>query len=606
MVRRFLITTALEETWRSDGPVLFLGEWCKRYSRRAHWSALDAQVLPYHWDDRAKLERDYHYLQQVNEKALRSLTALMNEHHGVAHSERYWRLLVGPWLGYFIQILFDRWQSIQQALATYDIGETLVLDLNPDTVVPPGMADFAPLFVSDRWNHWIYSQILEHRTAVRVVKVNPMAPRGAAPDAATLPRRESLSARARGMVKRLLSTASATLARSDFFFINSCIDQQWRLEKALGQLPTFWAAPSSRHMPLNWEQRRQLTLSFDAGNEFETFLAFMIPRQIPALYLEGYASMVKQTETISWPRQPKVIFTASAHNTNDFFKTWAAGKVEAGAKLVIGQHGGHFGIGRWVFHEDHEYAVADSYFSWGWTNPRNTKVRPLPSQKLGSLAKNLKHDPQGGVLLVLASLPRYSYWMYSIPVASQMVDYLDEQMRFAETLRGNAKNQLLVRFYPHDYGWDQKLRWRDRLPNAQFDEPGRSMYESARKCRLFVATYNATTFLETLAADFPTVMFWNPNHWEIRDEAAADFDRLREVGILHDTPESAAQKVNDIWDDVDGWWDRADIRRTRAVICNKYARTSPQWLPEWTAALHDVARSGTTHEMETIDRPSQC
>ena len=49
--KRFLITTALEETWDEDLPVLFLGEWCQLYSRKDCWSKMDFRILPYHWSD---------------------------------------------------------------------------------------------------------------------------------------------------------------------------------------------------------------------------------------------------------------------------------------------------------------------------------------------------------------------------------------------------------------------------------------------------------------------------------------------------------------------------------------------------------------------------
>jgi hypothetical protein len=33
-----LVTTALEETWPDDNqPVLFLGEWCRLYSKKPLW-----------------------------------------------------------------------------------------------------------------------------------------------------------------------------------------------------------------------------------------------------------------------------------------------------------------------------------------------------------------------------------------------------------------------------------------------------------------------------------------------------------------------------------------------------------------------------------------
>ena len=42
--------------------------------------------------------------------------------------ERYWRILIGPWLGYFLQILFDRWSSIQQVLSLEEDFETTILN----------------------------------------------------------------------------------------------------------------------------------------------------------------------------------------------------------------------------------------------------------------------------------------------------------------------------------------------------------------------------------------------------------------------------------------------------------------------------------------------
>ena len=75
MVKRFLITTAIEETWPKDSdiPVLFLGEWCRIYSRRERWSIMNAEVLSYHWDDRQKLDNDYQYLSDIYEITLQAL-----------------------------------------------------------------------------------------------------------------------------------------------------------------------------------------------------------------------------------------------------------------------------------------------------------------------------------------------------------------------------------------------------------------------------------------------------------------------------------------------------------------------------------------------------
>ena len=170
MVNRFLVTTALEETWpeNPETPILLLGEWCRLYSRKEYWSKMNAEVLPYHWDDRNKLYRDYQYLQGFYEKILKSLADELNNIHSVDHSLRYWRILLGSWLGYFIQMLFDRWSSIDQALNLYSIDETIILDFPSDSFVSQGMIDFSSYYTSDEWNHYIYGKILESKSTVSI------------------------------------------------------------------------------------------------------------------------------------------------------------------------------------------------------------------------------------------------------------------------------------------------------------------------------------------------------------------------------------------------------------------------------------------------------
>ena len=47
-MQRYLITTADERSWVFDRPILFLGEWCRRYHRKLIWSTMDAIVAePY-------------------------------------------------------------------------------------------------------------------------------------------------------------------------------------------------------------------------------------------------------------------------------------------------------------------------------------------------------------------------------------------------------------------------------------------------------------------------------------------------------------------------------------------------------------------------------
>ena len=178
----------------------------------------------------------------------------------------------------------------------------------------------------------------------------------------------------------------------------------------------------------------------------------------------------------------------------------------------------------------------------------------MPVGNLKSFGRHVDYDLVGNALMVEMTMPRYSYHMYAIPVAGQWLSYFEDQCRFVSALPEVLRQQLLVRLYPNDYGWGQMERWRGRFPGIYLDSGHQSIHTLIRKCRIYISTYNATTYLESLAWNVPTIMFWNPAHWELRADAIPYLELLKSVGIFHETPESAAQKMTAVWDDVASWW----------------------------------------------------
>ena len=67
-ITKLLITTALDATWGSQQNIIFLGEWCKKYSMKNLWQSREHETLDYHWRDRSKLAKDHHYLESLNVK----------------------------------------------------------------------------------------------------------------------------------------------------------------------------------------------------------------------------------------------------------------------------------------------------------------------------------------------------------------------------------------------------------------------------------------------------------------------------------------------------------------------------------------------------------
>lgn len=532
--------------------------------------------MPFHWDDRAKLYEDYKYLLSIYERLLEELADKLNNIHGVDHDLRYWRILIGPWLGYFTQAIFDRWTAIKQAVEEYELSETVVLTGSEELLVPRNMEHFTRLYIEDEWNHHIYASILKSFSSVKCVEKKRE-------DNARIPKPKLGKSRKRMMQRNLVNLYSRCMglfAREADYFLRVTylpLMDELKLNRRLGNIPQLWRTNQPPDGSVDETQRKWIINEYsDSG--YEACVRSLIPKQIPTVYLEGYSDLVKKANSMPWPKQPKLIWTSNAYNADEIFKIWTATRVEQGSLFVIGQHGGHYGIGRWSFTEVHEKAICDRFLSWGWTDPDDNKVVPV-GRLTTRRPLGIKHSKQSRALLVTGVCPRQSYWMYSFMVGRQWLDYFNEQCLFVENLPSQIRAALTVRLHRNDYGWDQISRWHERFSDVCLDEGISNIDDLIQQSRVYISTYNATTFLESFTMDVPTIIYWNPSQWELRDSAIPYFDELKRVGVFHENPQSAARHLATVWDDIDLWWKDPAVQEVLERFKARYSFL-PDDLPE--------------------------
>lgn len=559
---------------------------------------MDYEVLQYHWDDRKKLYQDYLYLNKLYEQTLARMRELLNQIHGVDHSLRYWRVVIGPWLYYFIQILYDRYQSILTAIESGKATNTLIGKYKEAKWLPQDFPCFLNWFVNDDYNHYIYSRIIEFtgRMPFDIVEVGNVSNHKEQTGRIKKPfAPKKILKKLIGLYSKLVPDRfNQIVLISSYLNVLDLINLQLSLKQIPYLMPPNVASPESS---IDLAERENISFK-QANSEFEQLLWVMIREQIPTVYIEGYSEM-NERSLKAYPKKPKAILTATDYFSNEAFKFWAGHHVDCGAKLLGTQHGGLYGAARWYADETHEIHIYDKYYTWGWKSNiyENTKV--LPTIKLNKVSKNICPNANGKILLVLMASPRYSYHMYSVPVStSGMHLYFDNQGQFVRDLSKKNQKMLLVRLYPHDYGWSQMARWHDEFPKINCYSGNKLMLDQLNESRLFVGTYNATAFLEAFAANFPTVLFWNPRHWELRPSAQSFYDELFKVGILYYTPESAAAKVNEISHDPASWWNQHEIQRAKDRFCNQFAHISDNWRNEWKDELLNIVTSSKKHNFD--------
>jgi len=525
------------------------------------------------------LAEDYREVSALYERVLPAVAAALNGIHRIDRSVRYWRILIGPWLAYLIQVSFSRWKSACAALRRGDVFSTIVLTGPQERRVSNNMSEFVAAILHDRWNHDLWSTLLQRFESLQIVqRPCPYAP---------TPRNHNASWK-HALRMRLTALTRPFIRESDVFLAGTYLpaSAQWRLSARLGQVPQFWSPVDPPRASVEWRQRSALELDF-GSSDYERFLADIVGEQIPTAFLEGYPNLLAHVAALPWPKKPKVIFTSNwlLHDTTTM--AYAAEKVEEGAGLLLGQHGGVYGTAAFSWAEDHELSIADRYLTWGWGAEKASHAVPVGVIKLSG-PRRQPTDPTGGLLMVLPTESRYSNRLSSEAMLLSE-GTLRGALEFVSRVPISVRAAVRVRFWGTDYGWDLKERWLDCHPGVEIDEGVESMSAALRRIRLVVYyCYNGSGFLEAIAQDTPTILLADFERHPLRESAKAYFEALREVGVVQTSIAAAADHVRKVWDDVFGWWQQKRTAEALRSFREQYCKTPEDIVLPVEAAVRAV------------------
>ena len=570
-MKRFLITTADERSWKLDQPALFLGEWCRLYERKHLWEQMDATVArPYGLESDLK-HRNLEYVQSLIDQLLNELAVALNRIHGTAHDSRYWNIVIGHWLRRYVAVIFNRYHALLQALNENEVSGSIIFEAPENILATQDSISLVWAIADPMWNHVLYSSILKFLGVEQLQSVSGILDgvgtygKDSAP---IFERSISGKQRFQGAIFRILSAFSR---KKDAFIVNSYLPmfEEACLQISLGQMPQIWRSPPLHEAHFDRGFRQDLRIETEGLTGFELFVRRQLREMIPICYLEGYAFLKEQVRTLSWPSEPKFIFTSNNFEFDEIFKLWTAAMTEKGTPYFAGQHGNNYGAYRGL-QKLPELVTCDKFFTWGWTDDDPKNVPAFVFNIAGR--KPSKKNRKDGLLLVEHVVPprqepEDSYFLFS--------EYQEDQFLFVEALPKRLQPQVTVRLArgSEKFSWSDRLRWDDRNKDVQIDSGYVGIHRLIADSRLVVYSYDSTGLLESLALNMPTMCFWRGGLDHLLPVAKPYYELLRDVGIIMDTPQQAASKVTEHWDQIGEWWENDALQTARRSFCEQYAKT---------------------------------
>ena len=284
--------------------------------------------------------------------------------------------------------------------------------------------------------------------------------------------------------------------------------------------------------------------------------------------MEGFEELKNIVNQQPWPKSPKFIFTSNSYGSDEIFKIYTAIKTETGSKYYVGQHGNGYFTSRHCFPKTEEKTV-DKFLTWGWSN-KSPKYVPMFVFK--TAGKSIKFNNKGGLLLIEQPQDtRYLPW----DVHNQFFNYFEEQKKFVSQLSQEPKKKLTIRLSAAraNKKFNETLRWFDFDKSLKIDDGKIPINYLIKRSRLIVHGYDSTGLLETLSQNIPCLAFWQNEFDHLLENVRPDYQKLVDAGIVHFSSKSIADKVNEIWNNVDEWWLQKNIQDSKKQFCEIYANS---------------------------------
>ena len=579
-----LVTTSIKSTIPKNKSIVFLGDWCLLRGEYDDYR-FDYIVHEYHWNNKKKMKSDSVYLEKFYKNVIPIISNILNHKNNVNYSNRYWEITLGRWLLMFIYALYDRWMSVTTLFNQHKINEIYILN---NVTELHSLNDSISNMSTDIWNEGVFSNIVQlyFSDKLKIKKIN----------ASCKVENPKKADKTINILNKIRSFALNTIGKLSIFFISNNdflffkshlpLSVQFKLQLKLGQIPHYIS-----NFDKETNERKCIKSSRNWGSwlkgddPFMQVFNDMLPKYLPIEFLESFGESINNKHLKRLSSKKNTIVTGATFSRNFLESHWVASQVEKGAKLLVLQHGGGYGITEERGYENYEVNISDNFLSWGWSDKDRLKIIPLGILRMHSNRTRLYKKYNKAILVEFTDSVYLNTLHGAINTSWEL--YFENQLAFYGALSEKSKRGMEVKLQPGTFNKRRvRDRWIDKFENINFSDNSLSVIDYINKGFLCVCTYNSTSYLESMSLNSPTIIFFSNEG--VRKDAIPYFDLLKSVGIFFESPQDAAKHLNKIWDDVGSWWFSEKVQGARSEFCSKYCNLPDNIIHKSVSILKDT------------------
>ena len=560
-----LVIGPFSNLWPVCGSAILIDDYCIIHDKSLTELEVSYKVATSQYRNQRHNDDLYSTIGGLHDELFAELAEKLNKYHGTNYSQRYWAQIISHWLMRSIEDLVKVFTEVSLTIEKHDITHVRIMESRIKDQTPINSHDYALLRTSEKFIVMLRSEVIRDMaskgTKICVIEKNI----GNEINETILSNGNTF--------KKITNLCLSKFVRKFSCFGNIFISTSYLpiwseivLKLSILQNPLIRIAGKIQTDSKTSDFRNQLFDDINYDQPLKKFVACQLKWLLPRSYLEDYKSLKVLINDLGWPENPKVIFTANSFDTDDEFKIWSAEKISNGSTYVVMQHGNNFGTYRYPINP--EIHLADYFFTWGWTNYE--KEVPLFCQTIRP--KNRYLNKKRVTLLVLRR---------QIPMRENLSDHpnlLNDLYREENNVLRLLKPEILssAKFknhpaskYKQDTLLDKYLLFDQDKKFIQDSIPAKKLYKSSKL--VFFECYS-TGVLECLSLDIPTIFLWPEGLDSLLNESVDDFKALIDSRVIFFSGSEAALHINNIWSNVEDWWNDPTVQNARRMFVSKHAR----------------------------------
>jgi len=287
-------------------------------------------------------------------------------------------------------------------------------------------------------------------------------------------------------------------------------------------------------------------IAIKVRDKFDEIFNLIVKELLPMSFLENF-NAIRKINNFNFLASNITAICSAQYYYIDHLRILLAEIKKKNKEFIIFQHGGNVDLKKQCHHQDFDKKYGDKIYYWNNSNglgdnylSRFKKIRNFSKERT---EKNI---------LFFQSPNRMTPKLCFCALDKSNHPFLSEGYVLYKNLHLSLKENFKVKLFPNQIMNSLSIKnWKKNSNNKiEFVEEWKELY----RAKLLILDNISTAFYEAIRLNIPVLILNDIKKFRLKRKYEKLFIDLKKTGIIHDTPVSAANFINQKYNMINVWW----------------------------------------------------